>query len=147
MSAFNLSHKDTKALHYAGSVTVWYFMLLHPFIRSDVFWLCVYALFNLNEVVTVTKLAFISKLVFSIGRQRGPKWALLHKVFKLMIDHKASILIQALKPGLSILFESGPIRTHVCLRTKRACIQTNKQRLAVQKMGSKKKLPPGRLFT
>ncbi len=31
-----------------------------------------------------------------------------------------------LKPGLSIMFESGPIRTQVCLRTEWACKQTNK---------------------
>ncbi len=31
-----------------------------------------------------------------------------------------------LKPGLSSLFKTGPIRIQVCLRTERACIQTNR---------------------
>ncbi len=45
----------------------------------------------------------------------------------IAVDYKASILIGFLKPGLSILFKSGPIRTQVYLHTERACKQTNKQ--------------------
>ena len=45
-------------------------------------------------------------------------------IYIISIIHKASIL-RRLKPGLSVLFESGPIRTQVYLRTERACKQTN----------------------
>ena len=44
----------------------------------------------------------------------------------IFMDHKASIL-RLLKPGLGILFESGPIRTQVCFCTEQAGKQTNKQ--------------------
>ena len=51
-------------------------------------------------------------------------WKLHIYVF---IDQLASMLIQAFYPGLNILFESGPIRTQVCLHTERPVKQTNKQ--------------------
>ncbi len=40
---------------------------------------------------------------------------------------RPAYLYRLLKPSLSILFESGPIRTHVCLCTEQAGKQTNKQ--------------------
>ncbi len=51
-------------------------------------------------------------------------YALGKYVYKCYSDHT---LYRLLKPGLSILFESGHIRTQVCLRAERACKQTNKQ--------------------